>query len=269
MPRKPTRPLHPLRMAEAPTPAPAPEETISAVKGFNRDWMCRDFQFEIGKTYEHNGDVVACQLGFHACEYPLDCFSYYAPSVSRYAEVAQSGKLDRHSGDSKVASARITIEAEIDIPKIVQRAITWVLKQTKPADSKHSEGDQSASSATGFQSASSATGDLSASSATGFRSASSATGNQSASSATGFQSASSATGDRSASSVHGEKSCAMACGHEGKVLADKDGCALFLTRRDPDSGDILHAWAGISGRDGIKAGAWYSLDADGKPVAIP
>ena len=224
MPRKPTRPLHPLRMAEAPTPAPAPEETISAVKGFNRDWMCRDFQFEIGKTYEHNGDVVACQLGFHACEYPLDCFSYYAPSVSRYAEVAQSGKMDRHFGDSKVASARITIEAEIDIPKIVQRAITWVLKQTKPADSKHSEGDQSASSA---------------------------------------------TGDRSASSVHGEKSCAMACGHEGKVLADKDGCALFLVRRDPDSDDILHAWAGISGRDGIKAGAWYSLDADGKPVAIP
>jgi hypothetical protein len=48
----------------------------------------------------------------------------------------------------------------------------------------------------------------------------------------------------------------------------KDGCALFLVYRDPnDNWNIKHAWAGIAGRDGIKAETWYSLNENGKPVA--
>ena len=46
-----------------------------------------------------------------------------------------------------------------------------------------------------------------------------------------------------------------------------EGCALFLCERDDDD-NILHAWAGIAGRDGIKPLTWYSLK-DGKPVEIP
>ena len=47
-----------------------------------------------------------------------------------------------------------------------------------------------------------------------------------------------------------------------------EGCALFLVYRDPDTWKILHAWAGIAGRDGIKAATWYKLGEDGKPVEV-
>jgi len=234
------------------------EETVQSYKGFDRNLQCRGFQFEIGQTYVHEGKVTACESGFHACAHPLDVFGYYAPAESRYAEVTQAGALSRHVDDSKIASARITIDAEIGIPEVVERAIAWVLGQTKPADSNHSDGDQSASSSTG---------DQSASSSTGYQSASSSTGNRSASSGTGYRSASSSTGNRSASSVYGERSCATAAGEHGRVMAEKDGCALFLVYRDPDTGDILHAWSGVTGRNGVLAGVWYSLDANGAPVS--
>lgn len=38
---------------------------------------CRGFQYEEGKEYETD-KAEACETGFHACEYPLDCFNYYS-----------------------------------------------------------------------------------------------------------------------------------------------------------------------------------------------
>lgn len=54
---------------------------MKAYKGFDKDLKCRDFQYEIGKEYEENGASL-CNKGFHACEYPLDCFRYYSPTES-------------------------------------------------------------------------------------------------------------------------------------------------------------------------------------------
>lgn len=39
---------------------------IVTFKGFNKNLKCRDFQFEIGKTFHHDGKVEACGSGFHA-----------------------------------------------------------------------------------------------------------------------------------------------------------------------------------------------------------
>ncbi len=94
-----------------PASAPATEaETITAYKGFDQNLQCRGFQFEVGKTYEHQGKVAACESGFHAIAgNPLETFGYYPPGTSRYTDVTQGGVIARHSEDSKVASARITI----------------------------------------------------------------------------------------------------------------------------------------------------------------
>ena len=84
---------------------------------------------------------------------------------------------------------------------------------------------------------------------------------------TGDRSAASSTGYRSAASSTGDRSAAMSSGAEGCVQG-AEGCALFLVYRDDDTGDILHAWAGIAGKSGIKPAVWYRLSNDGQPVEV-
>ena len=140
-------------------------ETIKGYKGFNKDMTCRGFQYEEGKEYETD-EAEVCEKGFHACEYPLDCFSYYRPAESVYHEVEQSGEISKRENeddDTKLASTKIKIGAKLSIAGIVQAAIEYTSSRTK----KESDSDSR-------KGASSATGDYGASSATGYKGASSA-----------------------------------------------------------------------------------------------
>ena len=197
---------------------------IKAYKGFNKDMTCKGFQYEEGKEYETDKAEV-CETGFHACEYPLDCFKYYAPSESVFNEVEQDGEISRKGDDTKLASTKIKIGAKLNIAGLVKTAIEYTSSRTKKeADS---ESDCGASSATGDYGASSATGDYGASSATGYKGASSATGDCGASSATGYKGASSATGDYGASSATGNCGASLATGYKGASSAeDKDSIAV-------------------------------------------
>ena len=198
---------------------------VKSYKGFNKDMTCRGFQYEDGKEYEEES-VEVCDHGFHACEYPLDCLGYYSPSESVYHEVEQSGEIQKHSEDTKVASTKIKIGAEISIAGLVKAAIEYTVKRVKKdaeSDEKHgassATGDYGASSATGDYGASSATGTCGASSATGYCGASSATGTCGASSATGYCGASSATGYYGASSATGDYGASSATGYKGASSA--------------------------------------------------
>ena len=126
---------------------------IKAYKGFNKDMTCKGFQYEEGKEYETDKAEV-CGTGFHACEYPLDCFSHYAPNGSVYHEVEQDGDIDRKDGGTKIASTKIKIGAKISIAGIVKAAIEYTMSRTKKEADSNS--DYGASSATGYKGASSA-----------------------------------------------------------------------------------------------------------------
>ena len=226
-------------------------EIIKAYKGFNKDMTCLDFQYEEGKEYEEPS-VEICDHGFHACEYPLDCLGYYAPNKSVYHEVEQFGEIQKQSEDSKVASTKIKIGAEISIAGIVKAAIEYTTKRTK----KESDSDDS-------KGASSATGDYGASSATGYKGASSATGNCGASSATGYCGSAKA-GD--------SDSVAVAWGYHGKakgvlgshlVLADWEGNEKnYWTQNEwKFKGAKMVRVDG----DNIKPDTWYTMK-DGKIV---
>ncbi|MHC8676385.1 DUF7666 domain-containing protein, partial [Salmonella enterica] len=164
---------------------------IVTFKGFNKDLKCRDFQFEIGKTFHHDGKVEACGSGFHACECPFDVFSYYSPADSRFAETISFGITDREEdGDTKIASASITIKAELTLPQFIQRGIEWIWsKIDKSLEQQIMCGNWSAATNTGNRSAATNTGNWSAATNTGNWSAATNTGDWSAATNTGNWSA--------------------------------------------------------------------------------
>ena len=104
---------------------------MKTFKGFDKDLKCRGFQYEVGKTYEHEGEVKACKEGFHACEHPLDVFSYYPPASSRFCVVTQSGETNKGGDDSKVSSAKISIEAEVSLSEFIESAVAYVVGEAK------------------------------------------------------------------------------------------------------------------------------------------
>lgn len=107
---------------------------IIAYKGFDKDLKCRGFQYEVGKTYElPNGEKpIACKVGFHACENPLDVLNYYGDIANnRFCVVEQSSDFDKK--EDKTASSRIKVKAEIGFIGLFKAGIEWLKKVTKDA----------------------------------------------------------------------------------------------------------------------------------------
>ena len=207
-------------------------------KGFNEDLTCRGFQYEEGKTYtEEEADL--CLKGFHACEDPLDCFSYYHPRHSQFREVLLNDISDQREGDSKVCAKTITIGARLNVSQMVRAAFDfrWSKTTLEPTAS-----------------------------ATGTKGAASATGYQGAASATGYQGAASATGDYGAASATGKDSIAAAFGKSSRAKASL-GNWIVLTERgewDGFSYPIIEVKAYKVDGVTIMPDTYYTL-IDGKP----
>ena len=99
-------------------------------KGFDKNLKCRDFQYEIGKTYTED-KAELCEVGFHACEHPLDCLNYYEPGESRYCDVDLDDVTDERGGDSKRVGKKITVQGEIGIAGLVKAAVNIGIDEAK------------------------------------------------------------------------------------------------------------------------------------------
>jgi hypothetical protein len=210
-------------------------ESIKSYKGFNKDMTCREFQYEEGEEYETETAEV-CKSGFHACEYPLDVFNYYAPNDSTYHVVEQSGEISKPADDTKVASTKIKIGASISIAGLVKAAIEYTTKRAiKESDeagdcgAASSTGYKGAASSTGYKGAASSTGDCGAASSTGYKGAASSTGYKGAASSTGYKGAASSTGDCGAASSTGYKGAASSTGDCGAASSTGDCGAASST----------------------------------------
>ena len=112
------------------------EKKIIAYKGFDKDLKCRGFQYEVGKEYEMSGRIACCERGFHACESPLEVFDHYDMLNSRFAEVEQSGEIDKEENTTKVCSSRIKVKAELKLADIINLGVEWIKDVTSPAKLK-------------------------------------------------------------------------------------------------------------------------------------
>ena len=112
------------------------ENVITSYKGFDKNMQCRGFQYEVGKEYEMDGEIECCNRGFHACKSPMEVWDYYDMLNSRYAEVEQSGKIDKEENSTKVCSSRIKIKAELKLADIINIGVEWLKDITSPSKVK-------------------------------------------------------------------------------------------------------------------------------------
>lgn len=104
---------------------------IRGYKGFDRDWKCRDFQYEVGKTYEIECEPKLCERGFHFCTSPLAVFEYYAPT-NRFAIVqANEDDVIYDTASHKAVARRIKIVKEITLDKIISLQIDFSSKMKR------------------------------------------------------------------------------------------------------------------------------------------
>jgi hypothetical protein len=214
------------------------ETPVTGYKGLDKNFQCRDHQFEVGGEYEHKGPVKLCERGFHFVENPLDIFGYYPPNDARFAEVEGSEVSDESGDDSKRVCKRLRIKAEISLPALLGLGVKFILDKIDFKNAKESN--------------------------TGYQSAATNTGYQSAATNTGYQSAATNTGDQSAATNTGYQGCAVSLGIEGRAKG-AIGCWLTLAEWK----EIENSWQRIDVQtikvDGehIKPDTFYILK-DGK-----
>jgi hypothetical protein len=104
--------------------------SIRTIKGFDHNLCCRDKQYEVGKTYEEEGELKMCGHGIHAISPdvpPLKVFNYYPPTNggqrSRYCEVVLDGEIVR-KGD-KVAALKMTVVRELTTDDLHEWCRKW------------------------------------------------------------------------------------------------------------------------------------------------
>ena len=110
-------------------------QKITAYKGFDKNFQCRRFQYEVGKEYKSGKTVKVCRSGFHACTNPFEVWDYYPVYNSRFAEVELGGVIDKEEGGgSKICSSEIKIKKELTLSDYIGLCVAWMNNLTKVGD---------------------------------------------------------------------------------------------------------------------------------------
>ena len=255
---------------------------IKSYKGFDKNLKCRDFQYEIGKEYEMDGEIKVCNRGFHACESPFDVFDHYTMIDSRFCEVEQDGNISKEDRGTKICSSKIKIKAELKLADMINLGVEWLKEITSPEKIKTSIKDNSSgygakigssgydaqigssgndaqigSSGYGAQIGSSGYDAQIGSSGNGAQIGSSGYGAQIGSSGYGAQIGSSGNGAKIGSSGYGAK--IGSSGYGAKIDSTGEGCVIMC--------------AGINSVAKASKGSWITLSewsySDKKKRYIP
>ena len=241
---------------------------IKSYKGFDKNLKCRDFQYEIGKEYEMDGEIKVCNRGFHACESPFDVFDHYTMIDSRFCEVEQDGNISKEDRGTKICSSKIKIKAELKLADMINLGVEWLKEITSPEKIKTSIKDNSSgydaqigSSGNGAQIGSSGNGAKIGSSGYGAKIGSSGNGAKIGSSGYGAKIGSSGYGAKIDST--GEDSVIMCAGINSVAKASKGS---WITLSEWSYSDKKQRYIPVCVKtefvDGekIKADTYYKLD---------
>lgn len=205
---------------------------MKGYKGFDKNWKCRDMQYEVGKTYEE-AEARLCNKGLHFCENPFDVFSYYSPeNQSRYAVVEAENVTDEKDSDTKRVAKKLTIKTELNLIGIVKAGMEYIKEHINVEKIKEKAFDESTAATSGYRSTAAT------------------------------------SGDRSTAIVEGEDSVAIALGARSKAKGAL-GCWLILAEWEENDDGMYRKDVKCFKVDGeiIKADMFYMLE-DGEAVLV-
>ena len=205
---------------------------MKGYKGFDKNWKCRDMQYEVGKTYEE-AEARLCNKGLHFCENPFDVFSYYSPeNQSRYAVVEAENVTDEKDSDTKRVAKKLTIKTELNLIGIVKAGMEYIKEHINVEKIKEKAFDESTAATSGDESTAAT------------------------------------SGYRSTAIVEGEDSVAIALGARSKAKGAL-GCWLILAEWEENDDGMYRKDVKCFKVDGeiIKADMFYMLE-DGEAVLV-
>lgn len=214
---------------------------MKGYKGFDKNWKCRDMQYEVGKTYEE-AEARLCNKGLHFCENPFDVFSYYSPeNQSRYAVVEAENVTDEKDSDTKRVAKKLTIKTELNLIGIVKAGMEYIKEHINVEKIKEKAFDESTAATSG---------------------------NESTAATSGYRSTAATSGYESTAIVEGEDSVAIALGARSKAKGAL-GCWLILAEWEENDDGMYRKDVKCFKVDGeiIKADMFYMLE-DGEAVLV-
>ena len=233
-------------------------------KGFDKNFCCRDMQYQVGQTYSVDGQLKICKHGLHFCDTLTAVFEFYPPANSRFAIVEALGDVvSNKDNPHKFCTNKLKVVRELSLIEFVAE-IKGAATNTGDCSAATNTGDCSAATNAGDWSAATNTGDWSAATNTGYRSAATNTGNFSAATNTGNCSAATNTGDFSAAIVEGANSVAVVTGKNSKAKANIGSWLVLSEWQDGIRSDVQ-----VFKVDGEKIlpDTFYQLK-DGLPVKL-
>jgi len=228
---------------------------MKAYKITDKNGACKGYQYEVGKTYFHVGEIKLCAAGFHACVNPMDCQRYHDIFQARFFEVEMGGKIE--TGEDKIVSSQITFVRELSLAEYIDECIKYADNNTTTQSTSASKKDHAQLVASGYCSKLVASGESSKLVASG---------SWSKLVASGESSQLTASGDRSKLTASGDYSIAASFGNFSKIKIDKPTSWLVITDYNPN-GEVRAVYAKRPGQKlkgvTIKTGYWYWFE-DGK-----
>ena len=231
-------------------------EKIIAYKGFDKDFKCRDWQFEVGKSYSHEGNVSACNSGFHACTDPMDIWQYYGPYETRYARVECSGNIDPHKNDSKIACETITILEELSLPEFIKLVIDKKIEETKKTQGELcSSGQYAQIGSSGYSAKIGSSGDSAKIGSSGNSAQIGSSGQYAQIGSSGYSAKIGSSGDSAQIYSTGSEAVIASAGINAKAKGSV-GAWISLAEFD-DNNKCVGFATGCIGQDGLLPDVWY------------
>ena len=226
------------------------EMTIQGFKGFDKDFKCQGFQFEVGKTHEHEGPIQLCPTkeqaakglgGFHFCEDPFDVWKYYPvldenAGSNRFALVEAEDVSKDRDGDSKRVANKLTIKLELSLKALVEAGVKFFFEKTdfvkEIGRAKECSGNAAQLAASGNAAKLAASGNAAKLAASGYAAKLAASGNAAKLAASGDAAQLAASGYAAKLAASGDDAQLAASGYAAKLAASGYAAKLAASGDD-------------------------------------